>query len=437
MSEKTVLYEHFKINSRGRLETGGCDAVELAEKYGTPLYVMDENKIRENCRAYRNAAQKYFGGNGAEIAFASKCLSFKEIYRIVASEGLHTDIVSLGELFTAKAAGFDLSKTYFHGNNKTDSDIETGLENNIGVFAVDNSEEIEALDKICGGRGKVQKILLRVSPGIDPDTHAKIQTGGTDSKFGSAIGTGQAAELAGHILKRANIELTGIHCHIGSQILDIQAFLDTVDCMLQFAKDIKDQYNHEISAVNLGGGFGVRYIDSQQSIDIDAGVKAVAERVEYMCAALDIKIPKIIFEPGRSIAANAGVTLYTVGSNKKITGYKQYISVDGSMADSPRYALYEAPYTVVAANRMNDACEITASVVGRCCESGDFLQKDVRLPDLKRGDILAFLVTGAYNHSMASNYNRLPRPAMVMVRDGESRLVIKRETYEDLMRNEV
>lgn len=432
-----ALYEHFRVNSRGHLEIGGCDAVELAGEYGTPLFVLDEKKIRENCRIYKDAARKYFGENCAEIAFASKCLSFKEIYRIVSSEKLHTDIVSLGELFTAKAAGFDLEKAYFHGNNKTDFDIETGLDNNIGVFVVDNLEEIDALDRLCGKRGKVQKVLLRVSPGIDPDTHVKIQTGGIDSKFGIAIGTNQALETAGYILKRANIELLGIHCHIGSQILDIQTFLDTADCMLEFAKDVKNTHNFGLAVVNLGGGFGVKYIDSQRGIDIDAGVKAVAERVKSKCGEFNMAVPKIIFEPGRSIVANAGATLYTVGSNKKITGYKQYISVDGSMADNPRYALYESPYTVVAANRMNDECEITATIVGRCCESGDFLQRDVNLPDLKRGDILAFLVTGAYNHSMASNYNRLLRPAMVMVKDGESRLVIKRETYEDLMRNEV
>ena len=432
-----ILYDNFRINSRGNLEIGGCDAAGLAEKYGTPLYVMDENKLRENCRAYKNALIKYFGENNAEIAFASKCLSFKEIYRIVESEGFYTDIVSPGELFTAKAAGFNLEKAYFHGNNKTDKDIETGLDNNIGFFVTDNLEEIDTLDKFCEKRGKVQKVLLRVSPGIDPDTHAKIQTGGIDSKFGIAIGTKQAIETVNYILNKKNIELKGTHCHIGSQISDVQFFLDTVDCMLEFVKDIKDKYNYIISDVNLGGGFGVKYLAAQSEINIDAGVKAVAERVKTRCAELNIKKPKIIFEPGRSIVANAGATLYTVGSNKKITGYKQYISVDGSMADNPRFALYEAPYTVVAANRMNDKPEITADVVGRCCESGDFLQKNVSLPDLKRGDILAFLVTGAYNYSMASHYNRLPKPAMVMIKDGESRIVVKRETYDDLMRNEI
>ena len=432
-----ILYEHFKINSKGHLEIGGCDSVELVEKYGTPLYVLDENKIRENCRAYKNAVKKYFGENGGEIAFASKSLSFKGIYKIIADENLWTDIVSPGELQTAKEAGFPLENAYFHGNNKTDWDIEYGLDNNIGVFVVDNMEEIDVLNQLCGKHGKIQEVLLRISPGIEPETHAKITTGGVDSKFGIAVGTGQALEAAGYILEKKNLNLTGIHCHIGSQIFDVQPLLDTADCMLEFAKDVKNKYNYEIDIINLGGGFGVKYIDSQQSLNIDEGVKAIAEHIKIKCGELDIKTPKIVFEPGRSIVANAGATLYTVGTNKKITGYKNYISVDGSMGDNPRYALYEAPYTIVAANKANEKSEITAAVVGRCCESGDFIQEDVELPDLKRGDILAVLVTGAYNYSMAMNYNRLPRPAMIFVGDGDSRIAIKRETFEDLMRNEI
>ena len=432
-----VLYEHFKINAKNHLEIGGCDSVELAEKYGTPLYVLDENQMRKNIRAYKNAIKKYLGDGGGDIAFASKALSFKGIYKIIADENIFTDVVSPGELATVKAAGFPLEKAFYHGNNKTDHDIAMGLDNNIGYFVADNIEEIDALNKICEERGRTQKILLRASPGIEPETHAKIMTGGVDSKFGIAIGTGQAIEAAGYVLARNNLELRGIHCHIGSQILDIKPFLDTVDCMLEFAKDIKNKYNYGIEILNLGGGFGVKYIASQKSLDIDEGVKAIAVHAKKRCAELNLAMPKIIFEPGRSIVANACATLYTVGSNKKITGYKQYISVDGSMSDNPRYALYEAPYTVVAANRMNDECVIKAALVGRCCESGDFLQENVELPDVQRGDIIAVLVTGAYNHSMAMNYNRLPKPAMVWVNNGESGIAIKRETYEDLMKNEL
>ena len=432
-----ILYDNFQINSKGHLTIGGCDAAELAEKYGTPLYVVDENQVRKNCRAYKNAVNKYFGENNADIAFASKAMSFKGIYRIIADERLWADVVSAGEIETVKAAGFPLEKAYYHGNNKTDYDIEMGLKNNIGVFVADNPEEIDALNRYCGKYGKIQKVLLRVSPGIDARTHAKITTGAVDSKFGISIGTGQAIEAAGYLLKQKNIEFLGIHCHIGSQILEIQPFLDTAECMIEFTAKIKNKYNYEISTVNLGGGFGVRYIPEQEDLDIDYGIKAISEHINKKCGELNIKIPKIIFEPGRSIVANAGATLYTVGTNKKITGYKNYISIDGSMADNPRYALYESPYTVAAANRMNDPCEISATIAGRCCEEGDIIQKDVKLPDLKRGDILAVLITGAYNYSMAMNYNRLPKPAMVMLKDGESRIVIKRETYEDLFKNEI
>jgi len=432
-----ILYENFQINSKGHLEIGGCDSVELAEKYGTPLYVLDENQIRKNCRAYKNAVKKYLGENGGNVAFASKALSFKGIYRIIADEGLCTDIVSSGELETVKAAGFPLEKTFFHGNNKTDVDIKNGLENNIGVFVVDNFEEIEALNTICEKQNRIQKILLRVSPGIEIDTFKEVITGSTDSKFGIAIETGQAIEAAGLILQKKNLNLIGIHCHLGSQILDIQPFVEAAECMLDFAAEIKNKYNYEIYVVNLGGGFGVRYLPEQEELNIDFGVKTVSEHIIKKCGELKIKVPKVIFEPGRSIVANAGATLYTVGTNKKITGYINYISIDGSMSDNPRYALYESPYTIAAANRMNDKCVISATVAGRCCESGDLIQENVKLPDLKRGDILAVLITGAYNYSMAMNYNRLPKPAMVLVNNGESKIIIKRETYEDLMKNEI
>ena len=435
-----ILYDNFQVNSKGHLEIGGCDSVELVEKYGTPLYVLDENQIRKNCRAYKNAVKKYLGengGNGGDIAFASKALSFKGIYRIIADEDLCADIVSPGELATLKAAGFPLEKGYFHGNNKTDSDIEYGLQNNIGTFVVDNLEEIDALNRLCEKYNKTQKILLRVSPGIEVDTFKEVITGGTDSKFGIAIETGQALDAVGLILKNKNLDFAGIHCHLGSQILDIQPFVDAAECMLDFVAEIKNKYNHEISIVNLGGGFGVKYLPEMKEIDIDHGIKTISEYIIKKCGELNIKIPKIIFEPGRSIVANAGATLYTVGTNKKITGYKNYISIDGSMADNPRYALYESPYTIVAANKMNEENKIIATIAGRCCESGDLIQEDVELPDLQRGDILAVLITGAYNYTMAMNYNRLPRPALVFVKDGESRIAIKRETYEDLLRNEL
>ncbi|MCL1858367.1 MAG: diaminopimelate decarboxylase [Oscillospiraceae bacterium] len=432
-----ILYDNFQINSKGHLEIGGCDSVELAKEYATPLYVLDENQIRKNCRAYKNAIKKYLGENGGDVAFASKALSFKGIYKIIAEENLYTDIVSPGELATVKAAGFPLEKTFYHGNNKTDFDIEYGLQNNIGIFVVDNFEEIEKLDKLCDKYNKTQKILLRITPGIDAHTHVKVQTAKIDSKFGISIGTGQAIEAVDLILKKKNLDFIGIHCHIGSQILDIQPFKDTVECMIDFTAEIKNKYNYEISVVNLGGGFGVKYLPEQEELNIDCGIKTLSEYIIKKCRELNIKVPKIFFEPGRSIVANAGATLYTVGTNKKITGYKNYISVDGSMSDNPRYALYESPYTIVAANKMNEECKIIATIAGRCCESGDLIQEKVKLPDLNRGDILAVLITGAYNYSMAMNYNRLPKPAIIWVNNGESKIAVKRETFEDLMKNEI
>ena len=433
-----VLHDTFDINEKGRLEIGGCDAVELAREYGTPLYVLDETKMRNNCRIYREAFEKYFNGKG-EFLYASKALSFKEIYRIMDSEGAGIDIVSLGEMETARAVNYPLEHAYFHGNNKTDLDIETAIKNKIGYFVADNLEEIDAINIIAGKYNIKQKVLLRVSPGIDTHTHKKIMTGNIDSKFGIAIGTGQALEAVKYALKQENIEFLGVHCHIGSQILELQPFIDTADCMLEFIGKLKKELGYEAQVLNLGGGIGVKYLPEHENLDIDTSIKALSEFIYKKCDDLMITVPKIIFEPGRSIVANAGATLYTVGTNKKITGYKQYISVDGSMADNIRYALYEAPYTIVAADKMGDngAENICATIVGRCCESGDFIQENVNIPDVKRGDILAVLATGAYNYSMASNYNRLPKPAMIMTKNGEHRIVVKRESYQDLMSNEI
>lgn len=431
-----ILHDNFDINNKDHLTISGLDSVDIVAEYGTPLYILDENKIRENCKMYKNSVEKYFGSKG-KVLFASKSLSFKEIYKIMKSESMDIDIVSPGELVTAEAAGFPLEKAYFHGNNKTDSDIRLGIEKNIGYFVVDNIEEIDGLDMICKEYGKKQKVLLRLAPGIDPHTHAKIATAKIDSKFGIAVGTGQAIEAVGYILKKENIDFRGIHCHIGSQILEQEPFIDTADCMINFYIEVRNKYNLVMETVNLGGGYGIRYKEEQPFLDIESILCKMAELIKDKCAKNNIVIPEILFEPGRSIVANAGATLYTVGTNKKITGYRNYISIDGSMSDNPRYALYESPYTAVAANKMNAPCINEYSIAGRCCESGDLLQEYIKLPELVRGDILAVLCTGAYNHSMSMNYNRLPRPATVMVYKNNCRLVIKRETFDDLMKNEL
>ena len=428
-----MLHDNLSVNALGHLTLGGVDTVTMAEKYGTPLYLLDEDRVRGNCRTYISAMKEYFGGNSGPL-LASKALSFKGIYRIAKEEGMRTDLVSLGEMFTAYAAGFPLERAYFHGNNKTDRDIETAIEYGVGTFVVDNREELYAIDRIAGEKGVRQNILLRLSPGIDPHTQAKISTGKVDSKFGTAIETGQAEALTVEALALSHVSLLGFHCHVGSQIFEETPFTDAADIMLAFMACMRDRHGFTATVLNLGGGFGVRYVESDPLIDYRANIRLVAEHVKARCAEYDFPMPDILMEPGRSIVADAGVTLYTVGSVKTITGYKSYVSVDGGMPDNPRYALYESRYTVELASNMHAPKDFVATLAGRCCESGDLIGEDMRLARPSRGDILAVLVTGAYNFSMASNYNRIPRAPLVLLKDGEDRIGVKGESYEDLYR---
>ncbi len=431
--KKKMLHSNLGVNDKGHLTMAGVDTVDMAKKYGTPLYLMDEERIRENARTYIRAMTKYFG-EGSRPLLASKALSFKGIYRIAKEEGMHTDIVSPGELYTALQAGFPMENAYFHGNNKTDADIKFAIESGIGYFIADNIEEIDAIEECAGRHGIKQKILLRLTPGIDPHTHAAIATGKVDSKFGTSIETGQAEELIRYILKLENVELLGFHCHIGSQIFDIKPFTDAADIMLEYIAFLRDKYGFETEILNLGGGFGVRYLEEHPVIDYEANIKDISEHIKAKVKAHSVKMPKILMEPGRSIVADAGLTLYTVGSVKTITGYKSYVSVDGGMPDNPRYALYQSPYTVLTASRAAEEANFTATIAGRCCESGDLIQEDVKLAKPTRGDTLAVLVTGAYNYSMASNYNRLPRAPIVLIdKEGNEKIGVRRETYADLV----
>ena len=365
--------------------------------------------------------------------FASKSLSFKGIYRIIADEDMGTDIVSSGELFTAVSAGFPMERAFFHGNNKTDADIAYAIENGIGYFVVDGFEELDAIDRIAGEKGIRQKILLRITPGIDPHTHQKISTGGVDSKFGSAIETGLAKKMTKAALSKMNVELCGFHCHIGSQIFDIEPYITAADIMIGFIADMREAYGFTAKILNLGGGFGVRYIESDPEINITANIDAIGAHVRALCEEKDVRLPIIYMEPGRSIVADAGMTLYTVGSVKEIEGFKNYVSIDGGMTDNPRYTLYQSAYTIRLAGRANEKADFLCTVGGRCCESGDLIQENVLLPKPKRGDILAVLVTGAYNYSMASNYNRVTKPPVVVLRDGKEIVAVRRERFEDLV----
>lgn len=431
-----MLHSNLSINEKGHLCLAGQDVCDLAEKHGTPLFLMDEARIRENCRTYIDA-MKEFMPEGSRPLLASKSCCFKKLYSIVADEGMGTDLVSPGELYTAKAAGFPLQNAFFHGNNKTDADIAYAIDSGVGYFIVDNREELDCIEKAAGERGITQNILLRLSPGIDPHTQKKISTGKVDSKFGTAIETGQALEMCRYALTLKNVSLKGFHCHIGSQIFEYESFSDAADIMLRFIRSLFDDCGFVTEMLNLGGGFGVRYVESDPKIDYRENIKGLAGVIDSLCEELEVKKPAILMEPGRSIVADSGLTVYSVGSVKTITGYKSYISIDGGMPDNPRYALYESDYTTLIANKANEKADFCATIAGRCCESGDLIQEDVMLTRPQRGDYLAVLVTGAYNFSMASNYNRIPRPPVVMLKDGEDYVAVKRETYEDLIRNDM
>ncbi len=421
----------------GILYFAGQDTTRLANQYKTPLYLMDEDKIREKCRAYKHAFEEHFGPS-AQPLYASKANCFKRIYEIMKEEGMGIDVVSSGEIYTALKAGFDLSHAYFHSNNKTDEDIRYAIENGIGFFVADNAEEVKAVEAEAARQGVQQKLLLRLTPGIDPHTYEAIATGKVDSKFGSAIETGQADEIVAFTLKQPHVKLMGFHCHVGSQVFGEDIFERAAVVMLEFMADMKEKYGYTAPILDLGGGYGVRYVESDPYLDIEEKVGQVAKAIKDTCARLNMEIPEIHMEPGRSIVADAGMTLYTVGTVKQIPGYKNYVSIDGGMTDNPRFALYGSDYTCLLANKMDETCDFPCSVVGRCCESGDIIQENVMLPSgVTRGDILAVCTTGAYNYSMASNYNRLCRPATVMLSGGQNYVAVKRETFEDLCRNDV
>lgn len=426
-----MLHDNLSINSAGHLAIAGFDTVELAKEYGTPCYVMDENKIREMCALYRDALHDYFGETSIPL-FASKAASFRQLYRIAAEENIGIDVVSCGELYTAISSGFPADRIYFHGNNKTDEDIRFALDAHIGCFVVDNTEELYALNAECGRRGIKQRIYLRITPGIDPHTHKKIITGNVDSKFGSPIATGQAMETVKAALSCENISLEGLHCHVGSQIFELTPFTDAASIMIRFMAQIKSECGVELNELNLGGGFGVRYVESDPVFDIRAAIGQLYENIASSCSELNYPIPSLRLEPGRSIVAASGLTLYTVGSVKEIAGFRNYVSVDGGMPDNPRYTLYQSQYTILCADRAGEKADYPCTVAGRCCESGDLLAEGINIQKVSRGDILAVLVTGAYNYSMASNYNRIPRPPVVMLRNGESYIAVKRESFSDI-----
>ncbi len=432
-----MICDNIGISEQGHLTFGGRDTAELIKKYGSPLFVMDEARLRRNCKTYVNAMRECFGEDGMAL-YASKAASFKRIYEIIAEEGMGTDVVSSGEIYTARLAGFPLEHAYFHSNNKTDADIEYAIDSGIGAFVVDNAEELYAINEIAGSKGKTQRVLLRLTPGIDPHTYAAVATGKVDSKFGSAIETGQAEEMVSLALSLPSVKLSGFHCHVGSQVFDSDVFLRASVIMLGFIKEMADKYGYVADELDLGGGYGVRYTEDDPTIDIAKNIKEVANKIKATVNSLGIKMPKIRLEPGRSIVADTMLTLYTVGTVKRITGYKNYVSVDGGMTDNPRFALYGSKYTMLLANKATERPDFACSVVGRCCESGDILGENILLPSsVTRGDILAVLTTGAYNYSMSSNYNRIARLPIAVVNGDDDYLAVRRESLEDIVRNDI
>lgn len=430
-----MICENIGVNDAGHLTFAGQDTIVLAQQYGTPAYLMDEDRIRYNCRLYTQAIAEAFGP-GSSAHYASKAASFKQIYRIIAQEGMGVDLVSPGEIATAAAAGFPMEHGCFHGNNKTDWDITYAMDMGVGCFVADSITELEAIHAQASRRGRRQKVLLRLTPGIDPHTYEAVATGKVDSKFGVAIETGQADGFVKAALELSGVELLGYHCHVGSQVFDSEGsvYHDAADIMMAFAASMQEKYGFTMEVLDIGGGYGVRYTESDPYVDIPANLRALAAHLRGLAQKLGITMPKVWFEPGRSIVADAGMTLYTVGAVKNIPGYKNYASVDGGMSDNPRFALYGSAYTVLSAGKIGQTADERYDVVGRCCESGDVIQPDIALPQPQRGDILAVCTTGAYNYSMASNYNRIPRPPIVMLSGGESYVAVRRETLEDLLR---
>ncbi len=431
-----LLTDNLNIEN-GHLTVGGVDTVYLAKKYGTPLYVMDKDLMAKTAREYKGAIERAYGEGNGRILYASKAFCCLESCRFAKEEGLGLDVVSGGELYTALKAGFPAELICFHGNNKTDAELKMAVLNNVGHVIVDNLFELERLNAFALEAEKRVKIMFRIKPGIDAHTHDYVRTGSIDSKFGFALENGEAYEIAKATLSMENVEFTGIHCHIGSQIFDIEPFEDAAEVMLEFMAKIKNELGITLTELNLGGGYGIKYTDSNDPVPYGAYIEKISIRVKAVCERLGLSLPFIFMEPGRSLVGPAGVTLYTAGSIKEIKGVKNYLAIDGGMTDNPRYALYKSEYTVVAASRMNDAPEKEYTVAGKCCESGDIIQERVMLPEMRSGDIVAVLATGAYNYSMSMNYNRIPRAPVVALSNKEDKLWIKRESYEDIIKNDL
>lgn len=425
-----------RVNEKNHLEIGGCDTVSLAAEFGTPLYVMDEALIRQNCRTYKSAFAREYGD--CEIAYAGKAFIVMAMCALVAQEGMWLDVASAGELYTALRGHFPPERVIFHGNYKTPQELQMAVDNGVGYVVVDNFSELDQLNSIAQSAGRVQAILIRCNPGVDPHTHRLISTGKEDSKFGFNIKDGSAIRAIKRALELPGLDLKGVHCHIGSQLLDITPYVETAPVMIGLMRQARDELGVELGVLDFGGGLGIRYLEEHNPPTIDDLARTLSRAILDGIASAGIAKPKLFVEPGRSIVGEAGTTLYTVGPVKEVgipepPGRRVYVSVDGGLSDNPRPALYDALYSAIIANKAGDEPTGEYTVAGRHCET-DTLIPHVKLPPVDSGDILAVQSTGAYNYSMASNYNRFARPAVVFVKDGEADLVVRRETLDDLLK---
>ncbi|WP_423189535.1 diaminopimelate decarboxylase [Alkalibacterium sp. f15] len=428
------LMSNMEINTHNHLVIDGVDTIDLVDKYGTPLNVYDISLIKEKINTFKEAFKNY--ENKTQVAYASKAFSSLALYEILAKEDVSLDVVSGGELFLAIQAGFPKERIHFHGNNKSYDELNTAIQENIGCIVIDNFYEIDMVEELTNKHHQVMDVLIRVAPGVEAHTHEYITTGQADSKFGFDLASGQVEKAIAKIKSADNINSIGLHAHIGSQIFEVDGYQVVIEKLLAKAKEWKKTFGFNLDVLNVGGGFGIRYTEADTPLPLDDYAEAIMNAVRKQAKLNELALPEIWIEPGRSIVGEAGTSLYTVGSQKNIPAIRKYVSVDGGMADNIRPALYQAEYTGVLANRVNENSEEKVSIAGKACESGDMLIWDITLPQPTQKDVLAIFSTGAYGYSMASNYNRLPRPAVVFVEKGKDFLAIKRETVQDFLKLE-
>ena len=422
-----------KINTKGNVEIGGCDLTELANKYGTPLYIFDEATIRSMTRSYKDAFKSY---PKMKMVYASKAFMTKAICKIMAQEGFGLDLCSGGEIYTADSSGFNMAETLFNGNNKTFEELTMAIDTGISRISVDNFYELELLNDIAKSKNKEVKILMRITPGIECHTHEYIKTGTIDSKFGFDLT--QIDEAVNLITSEyKNLKLCGFHAHIGSQIFEKQVYYDEIGVIFKEIKRVNDKFGLNLNEINIGGGLGIKYTNEDKPISVYDIAETIIKSIEYHCDKYNLEPPYVYIEPGRSIIGTSGVTIYTAGSSKQVSNGRRYQAIDGGMSDNIRPSLYQAEYTVEIANKPNETEQEIVTIAGKHCESGDILAKDVKLPIIEEGDVICFYDTGAYGYSMSSNYNRVLKPAAVLVNNGKSDIIINRQTYEELTHNDV